>query len=66
MTATTDNGMGGHMAMPRDHIVMMHEGLRICYFLSIEWTLCAQECHRDHIALLRDHMAMPSEPHGNA
>ena len=58
--------MGGHMTMPRAHIVMMHEGVRIYCFLCIKWTLYAKKYHRDHIALLRDHMAMPSEPHGNA
>ena len=54
------------MVMPRDDIVMMHESLRIGCFLSIMWTLYSNECHRDYIALFRDHMAMPSEPHGNA
>ena len=58
--------MGGHMAMPRDHIVMMHEGLRVCCFFEQHMHFVFKKCCRDHMAMPRPHMAMPSELHGNA
>ena len=54
------------MAMPRDHIVMMHEGLRVCCFFEQHIDFIFKKNRRDHIAMPRDPMAMPSEPHGNA
>ena len=49
------------MTMPRAHIVMMHEGVRVCFFFEHCMDFISKKSRRDHIAMPRDDMMMTTK-----